>query len=235
MNIEIAENLKKHVFYHATTQDRAEKIAKEGFRSRMVFDPEYNESYSTTGGCLGSGIYVTCNWKTALFFGNVLLEVGLAKGTRILDVSQPPDKAVLDGLKRKFGHEILRKEPWKVIPKNKQLTLPELVALVSLHYHDRHDYRKKKGTEHWLLLNRCRKLLSRYGYDGFGDPSNDMGIVVFSEERLVFRGVILKCPESLWWGPKGEARFEKYGSLRELRDAIPKEGAWKEKVPEEKR
>jgi hypothetical protein len=63
------------------------------------------------GGSYGGGTYVTCNWRSALFFGPVLFRVELQPGTRIMRIDLQPEGKVLDSLKREFGKEILTKSP----------------------------------------------------------------------------------------------------------------------------
>jgi len=63
----------------------------------------------------------------------VLFRVALRPGTRLLRLDLPPDRKVLDTLKREFGKVILVKNPLKVMPHNKRLTLNEAVQLARYH------------------------------------------------------------------------------------------------------
>lgn len=125
-------NLNNHIFYHGTSStEDVIKICKEGFKSYWIDE----DGKCDRDGNLGIGIYLTCNWKTAVWFGNILLRTSLRKGTRIIDTSQAPDKAVVAYLKKEFGNDIIKSHNIrKVLPKNKQLKLHELVALTRYHY-----------------------------------------------------------------------------------------------------
>ena len=54
---------------------------REGFRAGS-YDEE--GQWLPTWGILGSGVYITCKWRTALWFGPVLLKASIKPGTRIL-------------------------------------------------------------------------------------------------------------------------------------------------------
>jgi hypothetical protein len=81
-----------------------------------------------------------------------------------------------------------------VLPRNKQLKLHEAIALVRYHYNrwnsspDCWDGRREKA--HWRLLLQMRSMLARYGIEGFGSPSNDLGIVVFGHDRVIPVGLV---------------------------------------------
>ncbi len=195
---EVLSNFDKHVFYHGTSLNAAESIARYGFR--VWFRDEEIGRYAG-GGNLGVGIYVTCNWRIALWFGPTLLLVTIRPGTRLLNAALPPDGKIVDYLQREFGREVLKKTPWKAIPRNKKLTLRELIALFRYHY--RHTWEKEYSKDrdgfprwpmrrelHSRMLDGFKSLLIRYGFDGYGNPSDDNGIVIFAEDRLVLREVV---------------------------------------------
>lgn len=56
MDAEILHNLKVHLFYHGTSLERAESIAREGFR---VWFTDAEGDHYAFGGNLGIGIYIT--------------------------------------------------------------------------------------------------------------------------------------------------------------------------------
>lgn len=221
---EIQENSRSHVFYHGTRAEAAKRIVQEGFKA-WRFD-EDGERYAS-GGCLGIGIYITCNWRMALFFGNVLLEVTLKPGTRILDASKEPDPAVLSYLQREFGREILTRSPWKSLPWNKQLTQEELITLVRYHYRKtwvspEGDSRRKrfgswpkKRDKHSRLLERFRNILVRYGFHGYGHPEDDLGIVIFADDRVVLQHLVAVVPWKTWCEDYEE--LESYDSIEGFR------------------
>ncbi len=192
MDSDILQNLSRHVFYHGTSLDAAEAIAREGFRAWFADD---EDGHYPSGGNLGIGVYITCNWRTALWFGPVLLRVVLRSGTRLLNAALPPDGKCLDSVKREFGREILLKSPWKVLPRNKKLALPEVIALFRYHYQrtwekdygkDRDGWWKwpKRRERHEQRLRDFRSVLIRHGFHGYGHPADDNGIVVFAADRL---------------------------------------------------
>ncbi len=196
-----------HVFYHGTVLEAARRIMREGFRVHWRIGAAAGGlAYPSSGGCLGTGIYITCNWRMAPVFGNVLLQVTLKPGTRILDASKEPDPAALSYLQREFGREILTQPPWKSLPRNKQLTQEELIALLRYHYQrawmfpardDRRerfrDWPSKRG-KHSKLVERFRSMLLRYGFHGYGHPKDDHGIVIVADDRAVAKDLIAVVP-----------------------------------------
>jgi hypothetical protein len=197
MKEEIAKNLKEHVFYHSTSLEAVEAITQKGFL--VWLEDEYVGRYCS-GGNLGIGIYISCNFRITLKFGNTLLRVSLQPGTKILDSSLPPDPEVLEYLQREFGRRILTQPPWKVLPRNKKLKLTEVVALFRYHYRETWEGGKNrvgwsnKGKMHFRLLFDFRKMLIRYGYDGYGDPEDENGIVVFSGDRILIEELVAEVP-----------------------------------------
>ena len=194
---ETVENLTRRVFYHGTSLEAARGIHESGFK--VWFNDEEFGRYSI-GGNLGTGIYVTCNWRTALWFGDVLLRVEMEPGTRILDASRPPDSAVLRYLQREFGRGILKDSPWKAIPHNKRLKLSELIALVRYHYQatwTRENWNRPRPlSKHFRLLGQFKSMLVRYGFHGYGNPADDNGIVIFAEDRLQLVELIAELPRN---------------------------------------
>ena len=201
---EFLNNFDKHIFYHATSLDSAESIARHGFR---VWFQDNEIGRYASGGNLGTGLYITCNWRIALWFGSVLLCVSIRPGTRLLNSALPPDGKIVDYLQREFGREVLKKAPWEAIPKNKKLTLRELITLFRYHY--RHTWEKEYGQDcdglsnwpmrrelHSKLLKKFKNLLVRDGFDGYGNPSDDNGIVIFAEDRLALREIVAEIPSS---------------------------------------
>jgi hypothetical protein len=178
-------------FYHGTAPENVERIRQEGFRIR-IFVEEDGSRWPATG-LLGAGVYITSNWRQALFFGRALLRVALRRGTRILDMRPKPDGKILDALSREFGAPMLaRNAPVrKLIPANKHLTTRELVELTRYHY--QRTWEQKK--HHDVALDHCISLLRRYKFDGYGHPENDMGIVILDPSRVLFRQLVAVAPE----------------------------------------
>jgi hypothetical protein len=215
---DILQNFRKHVFFHGTRAP-ADVVLREGFQ-RGWYDEEAN--WWLSSGIIGNGVYCSCSWRTALWFAPTLLRVNLKPGTRILNAAIPPDTHVLGYLRREFGRDILQHPPWRVLPRNKKLTLAEVIALIRYHY--QHSYAwttptgprgSRREAEHAKLLGSLRSMLVRYGFDGYGDPANDIGIVVFSPDRLSPRKVVVNLSEDDWDKHAGDdfAAFADLGAL----------------------
>lgn len=201
---EIKHNLRTHRFFHGckNTEDLA-SISMTGFRGDF-FD---EEGRWQRDGNLGKGVYLTCDWRTAVWFGPILLQATLTRGTRILDASVPADPHVLKSLKREFGQELIATgDIRKVLPKNKHLTQGELVELTRYFYHrvwDR-DWSIEKSwrfsareKQEARALHHAVSFLKRYGFHGYGHPQDDNGIVIFAPDRIKLSQVVraLDWPE----------------------------------------
>lgn len=195
--------------FHGTSRRNARKILQDGFRDwSWTAETPLLKHKAARGdlrwfhnGSYGRGTYVSCNWRSALHFGPVLFRVELQQGTRILRLDLPPEGKVLDSLVREFGREILTKSPWKVMPRNKRLTLDEAVQLARHHvsHWEGESWGDPRGALHEALMLDLRKILVRYGIQGWGEPSDLGGIVIFSSDRLKIREVVLSVPdEDLW-------------------------------------
>jgi len=160
------ESIDQKTFYHGTYFRNIPEIEKQGLKSQGYW------------GYLNKGIYITEDWRIALFFGEYLYIVKLKQGTRLLDLSQKPDKKVLDYLKREFGKQLLKADaPFKVIPKNKHLKNNEVIELTRYFFHKTNKKlpEDKQVNDFWLkmedaLRKHYRGLLVRHGYHGFGHP-----------------------------------------------------------------
>lgn len=140
----------------------------------------------------------------SLWFGPVLLETVLQKGSRILDVSKDADLSVLKYLRKEFGAELLTcRDIRKVIPRNKNLKLEELVAISRYFYHqtwekdwgkDKDDFLKwpAKRQRFSQALSSTVKLLKQAGFHGYGDPRSDNGILIFAADRIKLLRVIVE-------------------------------------------
>ncbi len=187
---DVLANLRRHVFFHGTSLANAQAILTQGFRI-WHRDPEHGRY--ACGGNLGNGIYLSCSWATALWFGPALLRVTLRPGTRVLDTSLRPSRQALGFLTREFGREILEKPPWKVLPQNKRLKRRELVELFRHQYWktwDDPEFGKARWEKRFALLGRFRSMLVRYGYHAYGHPADDNGVVVFAEDRIELRELV---------------------------------------------
>ena len=231
MDSDILHNFERHVFYHGTRLSSAHCIATEGFRT--WFEDEDDGRRYTRNGVLGKGLYISCNWRTALWFAPVLLRVSLQPGTRLLNAALPPNQKVIKYLQKEFGREVLRKAPWKVIPANKRLTLRELVELFRYHYWhtwekpwalNRHGDVKwpARRETHFRNLSDYKKLLVRYGFDGFGNPDDENGIIVFADDKLCLEQLVAEIPLGDFFDDNRapadvkqlEAWFQRHGSAK---------------------
>ena len=188
-------------FYHGTSDRAARRIARVGFQVGDVDVYADGDPILVGDGYFGVGTYVTTEWRTALFFGNVILRVDLKPGTKILDAEVSSDSSVLDHLKREFGKDILGTGSLHlVLPQNKRLTMPEAIALLRYHYARTKEWvwwapggRSKKtqrrDQKHAEAMHRLGRYLMRFGFSGFGDPEGEHGIVIFRPDRLRLTGV----------------------------------------------
>jgi hypothetical protein len=192
------------VFFHGTSKRNARRILREGLRDwSWTAETPMIKHLSKRGidrlmhgGSYGCGTYVTCNWRSALFFGPVLFRLELQPGTRLVRIDLPPDGKVLDSLKREFGKEILARSPWKVMPSNKRLTLDEAIQLARHHVtrYQGGGWSDPRAQKHEKLMFDMRNILVRYGIQGWGEPSDIGGIVIFATDRLKVREVVLSLP-----------------------------------------
>ena len=161
MDGEIIANFELYTFYHGTSLEATEAIAREGFQI-WVEDNEIGRY--ARGGNLGTGIYLSCNWRMSLWFGSTLLRVGVRPGTKLLNTAIPPDDKTIDYLQREFGRDILRKPAWKILPKNKKLKLGELVNLFRYHYGEyweKNNPLSRKRTKKAYRIIACSKITGR--------------------------------------------------------------------------
>lgn len=200
---------KSKIFYHGTGKLAAEKIQQNGFADRETLtDEDFKEGFYGPylyGGNLGNGIYLSQSRETAEWFGPYVFQCSLLNGTRLLDTSMKPDLKVVSYLRKEFGHNILKAEPFKALPKNKKLTQKELIELT------RYNYSKcwseswaqkpvdnswtKKRDDSFKALEKCYSALKRYGFDGYGNPQDDNGVVIYAVDKIVEVKLIL-TPES---------------------------------------
>jgi len=222
MDDDILANLQRHIFYHGTHVECVRRIMRQGFRVwRWHYCPGVGQ-YADPG-YLGSGVYITCNCRQALWFGPTLVRVDIRPGTRLLNAALPPDRKVLDRLRREFGREVLEKPPWKVLPRNKRLTLPELIALVRYHHERTFLPWELVGAReefHRQLGKHFRTMLVRYGFDGYGSPEDDVGIVVFAGDRLRVREAIGEISESVQF----QREYERCRNIGEMRAYFQRHG-----------
>ncbi len=215
-------------FFHGTSRRAARKILEEGFRdwSWTAKDPKLSHLLKQGitrwihTGQYGRGTYITKNWRTGLFFGPVLFRVELQPGTRILRMDVPPKQKVLASLCREFGHGILNQSPWRVLPRNKHLTLREAIELAR--YHEARKggvpWRRNNGCRHEDLMFDMRKILVRHGIQGWGEPTDIGGIVIFASDRLRVSEVVLSLPTAnvLWEFNNTAHVQQKYPSLEKF-------------------
>lgn len=191
-------------FYHGTSKFSARSILRQGFRDWSWTENNYRFRYRKKegadrhkhGGALGYGTYITANWKTGLHFGPVLFRVELQPGTRLLRLDVAPDPRIIDRLKREFGHEILTKNPLKVIPRNKHLTLGEAIELTRHHFDKRYNS-GANGDLWWFHHDRLfelRPILMRHGIHGWGESNDLNGIAIFQSDRIKPREVMVCLP-----------------------------------------
>lgn len=180
-----------HTLYHGTSKRHARSILRHGLR-----DSTWLLDNPKRAGSLGHGTYLTANWKVGLFFGPVLFRVELLPGTRLLNLDVPPDQAILDLLKRKFGQQILTHPIRHSVPHNKRITLEEGINLARYHYHARAcaSCFSKKHHLHKQLLLSIRSTFVRYGIHGWGETHDLDGICLFDPTRILLREIVVVLP-----------------------------------------
>ena len=225
------ENIAGKAFFHGTSKRNARRILKGGFCDWSWTAETPLKKHKAArgiarwmhGGSYGRGTYITCNWRSALYFGPVLFRVELQPATRILRLDVPTDGKVLDTLKREFGREILTKSPRKVIPVNKRLTLNEAIQLARHHVAAKESasFPSPRADQHEKLMLDLRNILVRYGIQGWGEPSDLCGIVVFATDRLKVSEVVLSLPtEDLLWSCRDPSlRSGCFASLKAMTQA----------------
>ena len=229
-------------YFHAASTQYVENIFKEGFKKPEHINEDGYEQNKSYYGCLGWGTYISQSMETALLFDPVLVRVHVKKGTRLLNITRKPDEKVIKTLKRKYGRDLLSADAsiWKILPRNKQLTLEEIVALTRYqNWHSWGDPSLRKlavdnyGYTHYKSLYRCMSMLRRYKYDGLGDEEDSLGIVIFSPERVLPKEVIF-----IGEGPLAKYRddWESYSfqSAEEIRKIFWKHGTAEQKALAEK-
>lgn len=206
LSAEVALHLKQHTFFHGS--ESAEDMAKI-FRGGFTREFTDSDGRWFRDGNLGIGIYLSCDWRTAVWFGNVVAQCTLERGTRVLDTSAPPDRAVLRYLRREFGTELLDSaKPFQALPHNKRLTLEEFTAIFRHHYHqtwskvaqDERAYRwSERRVRHSKAVQQCARMLGRYKLHGYGHPADDNGMVIIQPERIKPERVIAEVPVEQHW------------------------------------
>ena len=253
MQDEILKNFDQHIFYHGTSYQNATGIIGRG----------YGEGVGLLGsGVYITCNWLIALWAMYWKYCDhgAILRVGISKGTRILNSAKKPDRKCLQYLRKEFGEEILKKHPRKVIPKNKRLTQKEFINLFRYHYwnfqekeKDRFggssrffwDYipegaggeKRAKGTRFHKSL--CFKLVSdlriQYQFDGFGNPEDEFGVVIFEGNHLKVKEIIFEwirgrdssvpydfCDD--WLNPKSDIR-KKFPDVDHLIKYFQKRGS----------
>lgn len=185
---------------HGTSALGAVSILADGFRLLPTELRPWGRGY------LGDGIYVTASPQTAFWFSDedrYLLRVRLAPGIRILPIDRPPEPRVVASLRREFGKDILTPEFARAMPPNKRLTRRELASLLSWVWARRW---RRGGDFYEREVASFHRHLRRYGYDGLGCRTSDLGIVVFNPSRVL-------PLEALRFERPGTDDFEKAGGL----------------------
>ena len=189
-------------FYHGTLLESAEEIAEKGFQVWFWDEPTEDAEgcYAPSTGVLGNGIYISRSWESCLLYGRTLLRVSLQPGTRVLDLWPEADPRVINYLRREFGSQILRQAPRKVLPKNKKLTQSEIINLIRYHFHESIDFKRppvvmtdkklQKQCLHSGLMMNFRSMLLRCNFHGYGENRDEIGVVIFSPERLILRELV---------------------------------------------
>lgn len=182
----------KKVYYHGTDDRLAYAIMTQGFQVGEV----------RHGRRLGRGLYVTQRLESAVFWSHqIVFRCHMAPGTRILWIQEGYDRRVIEQLRREFGQELLDLGPHfaQALPRNKQLTKNELIALCNYFFETRQKKRWQYGFgavkgkraqywDAWYRLSQLQEQLRRFGYDAIGDRSfqewDSDEILLFNPSRI---------------------------------------------------
>ena len=183
-------------WFHGTYAAAAEAILTAGFGKELHF--EDGSYWQMKDGHLGAGTYITRDPALAAWYGSRVLRVRLQAGSRLIDVDPPADRRVIDSLRREFSQDLLTTVTLhKVIPANKKLTTRELIELLRYRYHATWDHSDKPGfrwdrkrTNHSKASLALASMLKRYGFAGFGEPTDENGLLTFAPDRLTALEVV---------------------------------------------
>jgi hypothetical protein len=160
------KRMKQPYFYHGTQNYCVHSIMAQGFRLE----------YEMWGRGLGHGVYLSGTEEFASLWGDVIVRCELKAGCNIL-WHDDYDRKIVAYLKREFGAGILKPDFWKVLPKNKQLTKPEIIAvwnyLMANHYLGRRVFEKGLLRELQQQYSRVYEQLKRQKFDGVGYREDD--------------------------------------------------------------
>ena len=180
------------IYYHGTETRRAYTIMTQGFK----------RGTAVHGQRLGRGLYISQQLASARFWSHdIVIRCRLQRGTRILWIQEGYDHKIIDHLGKEFGKELLAAGPQfhKAIPRNKQLTKRELIALCNYVFETRqkkswqYALRARKGKRArywnaWEELSWLHEHVRRHGYDALGDRSyqtwDSDEILVFNPSRV---------------------------------------------------
>ncbi|MFP4128672.1 MAG: hypothetical protein ACLFSF_06500 [Desulfonatronovibrio sp.] len=191
-------------YYHGTLPGNIKSIQRLGFKN-LIWRSEDGKRFGS-GGALGIGTYLSHDWKEALFFGEALFRVQLQEGTKIVDISKDPDMKIINSLRRKFGHVLFKPAAdfHKIIPRNKHLKQKELIELTRYHYFHtwgraprRHSAHYKITSMHHDSLEKCLSMLRQYGFHGYGNPANDIGLVITCQDRIIIKELVTVVDDCL--------------------------------------
>ena len=181
------------IYHHGTDDRLAYAIMTQGFKLGEV----------RHGRRLGRGLYITQRLESAVFWSHqIVIRCKMLPGTRLLWINEGYDRKIIRQLRREFGKEIVELGPQfdQAIPRSKQLTKNELIALCNYLFETRskqlwqYGFKKQKGKgaqfwNAWRQLSRLHEQVRRHGYDGLGDRSfqewDSDEILMFNPSRLI--------------------------------------------------
>ena len=182
------------------------------------------------GRMLGRGLYVAQRPESTIFWSHfITIKCKMQPGTRLLWIQEGYDSHIIRYLSREFSKQILELGPHfdQAIPRNKQLTKSELIALCNYIFHTgrekrwQYAFRSSKGKRSqygdlWFRLSRLHEHVRRHGYDGLGDRSFQLWD---SDEILLFNPSCMTPISAHWMVTDQEGEFVRLSpplSLAEL-------------------
>ena len=82
----------------------------------------------------------------------------------------------------------------------------------------------RRREVHSQLVSDFRKMLIRYGFDGFGNPDDLNDIVIFADDRIKVNEVVAEIPCDVY-GETRDSDFDQFHSLDEIRELFNRRGS----------
>ena len=78
---------------------------------------------------------------------------------------------------------------------------------------------------HSRRLDDFRSVLIRYGFDGYGHPEDDNGIVIFAADRLALKEVVAEVPSAESLPGSSASCFTGFADLEDVKRSFRRPGS----------